>query len=100
MQAASQPLSLLYGPRAPVLGLPLHTSAPPGDPLGPPLQAQPCLHTVNTSAFGQAPGQLVTGHGPLVWKLFRISFFKRFYLFMRNTQREAETQAEGEAGSL
>ena len=28
-------------------------------------------------------------------------FFKDFYyLFMRDTQREAETQAEGEAGSL
>ena len=28
-------------------------------------------------------------------------FFKYFiYLFMRDTQREAETQAEGEAGSL
>ena len=30
-----------------------------------------------------------------------ISFFLGFYyLFMRDTQREAETQAEGEAGSL
>ena len=28
------------------------------------------------------------------------NFFKIIYLFMRNTQREAETQAEGEAGSL
>ena len=28
-----------------------------------------------------------------------IIFLKRFYLFMRDTQREAETQAEGEAGS-
>ena len=27
-------------------------------------------------------------------------FFLRFYLFMRDTQREAETQAEGEAGSM
>ena len=28
-------------------------------------------------------------------------FFKDFiYLFMRDTQREAETQAEGEAGSM
>ena len=26
--------------------------------------------------------------------------FLRFYLFMRDTQREVETQAEGEAGSL
>ena len=26
-------------------------------------------------------------------------FFKDFYLFMRNTEREAGTQAEGEAGS-
>ena len=33
----------------------------------------------------------------LVQKLF----FKDFiYLFMRDTEREAETQAEGEAGSL
>ena len=31
----------------------------------------------------------------------RHSFFKDFiYLFMRDTQREAETQAEGEAGSM
>ena len=30
-----------------------------------------------------------------------IIFFKDFiYLFMRDTQREAETQAEGEVGSL
>ena len=28
-----------------------------------------------------------------------VAFFKRFYLFMRHTQREAETQAEGEAVS-
>ena len=29
------------------------------------------------------------------------SFFKNFiYLFMRDTEREAETQAEGEAGSV
>ena len=27
-------------------------------------------------------------------------FFKRFYLSLRDTQREAETQVEGEAGSL
>ena len=27
-------------------------------------------------------------------------FFKRFYLFMRDKEREAETQAEGEAGSM
>ena len=27
-------------------------------------------------------------------------FFFKIYLFMRGTQREAETQAEGEAGSL
>ena len=30
-----------------------------------------------------------------------MSFFKDFiYLFMRDTEREAETQAEGEAGSM
>ena len=30
-----------------------------------------------------------------------VLFFKDFiYLFMRDTEREAETQAEGEAGSL
>ena len=29
-----------------------------------------------------------------------ILFFIRFYLFMRDTEREAETQGEGEAGSL
>ena len=27
-------------------------------------------------------------------------FFLRFYLLMRDTDREAETQAEGEAGSM
>ena len=27
-------------------------------------------------------------------------FFQRFYLFMRDTEREAETQAKGEAGSM
>ena len=27
-------------------------------------------------------------------------FFKRLYLFIHETQREAETQAEGEAGSM
>ena len=32
--------------------------------------------------------------------LFIIIIFKRFYLFMRDTEREAETQAEGEAGSM
>ena len=26
-------------------------------------------------------------------------FIKRFYLFMKDTEREAETQAEGEAGT-
>ena len=32
---------------------------------------------------------------------FILSFFKDFiYLFIRDTEREAETQAEGEAGSL
>ena len=32
--------------------------------------------------------------------LFGINFFcKIFYLFMRDTEREAETQAEGESGS-
>ena len=29
-----------------------------------------------------------------------VTFLKRFYLFMRDTEREAETQAEGEADSL
>ena len=37
---------------------------------------------------------------PLLQFLF-FFFFKRFYLFIhRHTQREAETQAEGEAGSM
>ena len=31
------------------------------------------------------------------WGVF---FFKIFYVFMRDPEREAETQAEGEAGSL
>ena len=31
---------------------------------------------------------------------FLIVFLKRFYLFMRDTERKAETQAEGEAGSM
>ena len=35
---------------------------------------------------------------PFFLQLF---FFKDFiYLFMRDTEREAETQAEGEAGSM
>ena len=29
-----------------------------------------------------------------------IIFFKRFYLFMTDAHTEAETQAEGEAGSM
>ena len=29
-----------------------------------------------------------------------ILFFKKIYLFMRDTEREAETQAEGETGFL
>ena len=34
-------------------------------------------------------------------EILSLSFFKRFYLlFMRDTKREAETQAEGEAGSM
>ena len=33
--------------------------------------------------------------------LFFLRFFKNFiYLFMRDTERKAETQAEGEAGSM
>ena len=32
------------------------------------------------------------------WKSFDLFFFKIFYLFM--TERETETQAEGEAGSM
>ena len=33
--------------------------------------------------------------------LINVHFFKHFiYLFMRDTEREAETQAEGEAGSM
>ena len=40
--------------------------------------------------------------GPLFQGVFVLSvfFFLRFYLFMRDTQREAETQAEEEAGSM
>ena len=42
-------------------------------------------------------GNLPTGLG----KIYSFFFFKIFiYLFMRDTQREAETQAEGEAGSM
>ena len=41
---------------------------------------------------------LFTGFGYIFFLSF--FFFKDFiYLFMRDTQREAETQAEGEAGS-
>ena len=37
----------------------------------------------------------------LIYKIHRIFFLIDFiYLFMRDTQREAETQAEGDAGSL
>ena len=33
--------------------------------------------------------------------MFHVFFFEDFiYLFMRDTEREAETQAEGEAGSM
>ena len=36
-----------------------------------------------------------------LWKVAKLNFFKDFiYVFMRDTQREAETQAEGEAGSM
>ena len=33
-------------------------------------------------------------------KLVIFFFFLRFYLFMRDTEKETETQAEGEVGSL
>ena len=33
-------------------------------------------------------------------KITAFLFFKRFCLFMRDTERKAETQAEGEAGSM
>ena len=38
------------------------------------------------------------GHSVVFW----FFFFKRYYLFIheRHTEREVETQAEGEAGSL
>ena len=32
--------------------------------------------------------------------LLLLLFFKFYYLFLRDTQREAETQVEGEAGSM
>ena len=43
--------------------------------------------------------------GPCTWIVFTFLwaffFFLRFYLFIhRDTEREAETQAEGEAGSM
>ena len=31
---------------------------------------------------------------------YEVNFLKRFCLFMRDTQREEETRAEGEAGSI
>ena len=37
----------------------------------------------------------VEGH-----RLMRLTIFLRLYLFTRDTEREAETQAEGEAGSM
>ena len=38
---------------------------------------------------------------PMPFQHFIFIFFKDFmYLFMRDTGREAETQAEGEAGSM
>ena len=50
--------------------------------------AQDCpLYTV----FTRIPG---------AWILWIFVFLKIIYLFMRNTEREAETQVEGEAGSL
>ena len=36
----------------------------------------------------------------LFYAYLLLLFFKRFYLFIRDTEREAETQAEGEAGSV
>ena len=33
-------------------------------------------------------------------QLLLLLFFKDFYLFMRDTERERQTQAEGEAGSM
>ena len=42
-----------------------------------------------------------TKNSEKILKAARDFFFKDFiYLFMRNTHREAETQAEGQAGSL
>ena len=43
------------------------------------------------------PGVWPTGPS---WVASSFFFFLRFYLFMRDTEREAETYAEGEAGSL
>ena len=70
---------------------------------------------------GQPSREVWLGHGVLghrvrakleetdwflrTWQVFLLvfhfkDFFLRFYLFTRDTQREAETQAEGEAGPM
>ena len=47
------------------------------------------------------PSQAVPEFRGLIVIFVCVCFFKDFiYLFMRDTQREAETQAEGEAGSM
>ena len=42
--------------------------------------------------------------GELIWRgsflFFSFLFFSRFYLFIHEREGEAETQAEGEAGSM
>ena len=46
-------------------------------------------------------GPWETRHPSRIFLFYIYIFFKDFiYLFMRDTQREAETQAEGEAGSM
>ena len=44
---------------------------------------------------------MLTGYSdlPAINQMFPL-FFKRFYLFIHEREREAEKQAEGEAGSM
>ena len=84
---AQQPLDGLELPQPAVLddlgGVAVSVSQGPGCPQPGPRGLWP-------------PGAPLCAKGALAF----FFFFKRFtYLFMRDTQREAETQAEGEAGS-
>ena len=59
------------------------------------------IHKINNQPLKKKRTRTCIGN--LQKKKYNDQLIKRFYfthLFMRNTQREAETQAEGEVGSL